>query len=158
MPNETVPPLIDCARVLFYAIVDDTFRHVPKGTLYAGGRKIEAVPRLAIVRNLVDDGIMLLHCGDEWESLAVSGVGDVDDLKRQANEHYPGLATKWQKAPYTDVEFAKALADEYRDSRCSFCGRYHFEVGEMPMAQGHEAMICRECVERLHRDLAGPFE
>lgn len=152
MTDDVVPPLISCARVLYYAIVDDSVRYTPKGKVFVGGVELGAVPRLAIVRNLVDDEIMLLHCDDEWTCLGSSGKGDVDEVISQANRRYEGLDGKWRKAPYSEAEFAKAVADQYRDERCSFCGRYHFQI-DAPMAEGDRAMICGDCIERLHSAL-----
>lgn len=154
MANESVPPLIDCARVLYYAIVDETVCYTPRNAIYVAGVELGSVPCLAIVRNLVDDEIMLFHCDDEWTCLGSSGKGDVDEVMAQANRRYGGLATKWKKAPYSDAEFAKAFADEYRDERCSFCGRYHFQIGDASMIEGDRAMTCGECVGRFHDALA----
>jgi len=153
MADDIPPPLIDCARVLRYAIVDDSVCYAPKGRIFASGVELGAVPRLAIVRNLVDDGIMLLHCDEEWASLGVSGGGSVEEVMAHANRRYEGLEEKWCKAPYPDAEFAKAVADEYRDQRCSFCGRNHFQM-DARMVEGDRASICGDCVERLHRALA----
>ncbi len=152
--SESVPPLISCARVLHYAIVDEAVRFTPRGKIYVGDAQLGAVPRLAIVRNLVDDEIMLFHCDGEWRCLGSSGSGDIDEVMAHANRRYEGLETKWQKAPYADAEFAKAVADEYRDERCSFCGRYHFQI-DTQMVEGDRAMICGECVQRFHALLTG---
>jgi len=105
------------------------------------------------VRNLVDDEVMLLHCDEEWTSLGCSGNGSIEDVMAHANRRYEGLETKWRKAPYSEAEFAKAVADEYRDERCSFCGRYHFQIDAL-MVEGDRAMICGDCIERLHFALA----
>ena len=153
MTEETVPALIDCARVLHYAIAGEGVRYTPKGKIFTGGVELGAVPRLAIVRNLADDEIMLLHCDEGWASLGVSGKGTVEDVMVHANARYEGLAEQWRESPYSDAEFAKAVADAYRDERCSFCGRYHFQT-DGPMVGGDRATICRDCVNRLHAALA----
>jgi hypothetical protein len=155
--NDAVPPLIHCARVLYYAIVDDSVRYAPKGKIFVGDVELGAVPRLAIVRNLVDDGIMLLHCDEEWASLGVSGSGSVEDVMAHANRRYEGLEGKWCKALYSDAAFAKAVADQYRDHGCSFCGRYHFQIDAM-VVEGDRAAICGDCIQRLHAALAGESE
>ena len=157
MTDDVVPPLIDCARVLHYANVDDSIRYTPKNQIFTGGAELGAVPRLAIVRNLVDDGIMLLHCDEEWTSLGVPGSGSVEDVMAHANRRYEGLEGKWHKAPYSEAEFAKAVADEYRDQRRSFCGRYHFQIDAL-MVEGDRAMICGDCIKRLHSALAKGVE
>lgn len=153
MSSDVPPPLIDCARVLYYAIVGEGVRYAPKGKVFVGGVELGAVPRLAIVRSLVDEEIMLLHCDDEWASLGSSGAGSVEAVMAHANARYEGLAGQWHEAPYPDVEFAKTVADAYRDERCSFCGRYHFQI-DGPMIEGDRAMICSDCVDRLHVALA----
>jgi len=153
MTNAAVPPLISCARVLHYAIVDASIRYTLKGKIFVGDVELGSVPRLAIVRSLVDDEVMLLHCDEEWTSLGCSGNGSIEDVMAHANRRYEGLETKWRKAPYSEAEFAKAVADEYRDERCSFCGRYHFQIDAL-MVEGDRAMICGDCIERLHFALA----
>ena len=153
MKSEMPPPLVDCTRVLYYAIADDSVRYTPRNKIYVGGVELGEVPRLAVVRNLVDDGIMLLHCDEEWNCLGLSGTGSIEDVKAHANSRYDGLASKWRKVPYSDAALAKAVDEEYRDQRCSFCGRYHFQI-EALMVEGDRAMICGDCVERLHSTLA----
>jgi len=151
MANERIPPpLIDASRVLHYAIVDAEVRYTRSSVLYCGDVEVGPVPCLAISRNLVDDSIVLLHCDQEWNCLGASGSGGVEDVMNQANRLYEGLAAKWVPAPYTDVAFLKAFADAYESQRCSFCGRYHFEMGDEGMIEGSQAWICTGCVERFH--------
>lgn len=154
MNDESVPPLIDCARVLHYAIVDETVRYTPKGKIFANDEELGAVPRLAIVRNLVDDDILLFHCDEAWTCLGVSGKGGIEDVMADANARYDGLAGKWHVAPYSDMDFARALLDECRDERCSFCGRFHFEIDAL-MVEGDRAMICGDCIDRFHASIQG---
>lgn len=149
MTTQSAPILIECARVLHYATVDEGVRYTPRSAIYVNGEELGAVARLAIVRNLVDQDIMLLHCDSEWNVLGSSGSGDVESVMTHANRRYEGLDSRWQKAPWSDVEFAKALTDQFRDQRCSFCGRYHFQVDSM-MVEGDRAMICGECIVRLY--------
>ena len=151
MANERIPPpLIATSRVLHYAIVDAEVRYTRSSVLYSGGKEVGPVPRLAISRSLVDDSILLLHCDQDWNCLGASGGGSVEDVMNDANRLYEGLAAKWMPAPYTDVAFLKAFADDYESQRCSFCGRYHFEMGGAGMIQGAQAWICTDCVERFH--------
>jgi hypothetical protein len=149
MNVDVPPPLIDCARVLRYASVDDSVRYTPQEKLIVDGVEMGAVPRLAVVRNLVDDSVMLLHCDEAWNSLAVSGGDSIDDVTAYANHRYEGLAGKWNDAPYSDADYARAVCDEHGNDRCSFCARFSFEIDAL-MIQGNRAKICGDCVYRLH--------
>ncbi len=157
MNADVPPPLIDCARVLRYAVVDESVRYTPRGKLFVDGVEVGAVPRLAVVRNLVDDEVMLLHCDETWNSLAVSGGGSIDDVTAHANHRYQGLAGKWNDAPHSDADFAKAVCDEYGDDRCSFCARFSFQIDAL-MIRGNRAMICGDCVDRLNSTIAEKVE
>lgn len=151
MANERIPPpLIATSRVLHYAIVDGEVRYTRSSVLYSGGKEVGPVPCLAISRNLVDDSVMLLHCDQDWNCLGASGSGSIEGVMNDANRLYEGIAAKWMRAPYSDVAFLKAFADDYESQRCSFCGRYHFEMDDAGMIQGTQARICTDCVERLH--------
>ena len=67
------PPVIDSARVMFYAFVDD-IPYRKWGALYHGEQLIEHVPCLAMCINLGKDiGPLLFHCDDEWNTLGTSG-------------------------------------------------------------------------------------
>jgi hypothetical protein len=147
------PPLIDSCRVLHYAIVDSDVRFTRCSVLYVDDVELGAVPRLAVCKNLIDDSILLLHCDEKWSSLGSSGSGDVESVIVQANRLYDGLASKWVKSPYSELDVAKFFADSYADQRCSFCGRYHIELDGTPIVEGTNAAICGECIERLHGEL-----
>ncbi len=150
MDENTPPPLISSSRVLFYAIVDSTVRFTPRNVLYVDGVELGAVPRLAVGKNLIDEDVFLLHCDAGWNSLGTSGSGDIDNVMAEANRRYDGLATKWIKSPYGELDVAKSIVDLYVDQRCSFCGRYHIELGASSMIEGKNAAICGECIERFH--------
>jgi hypothetical protein len=116
------------------------------------GVELGPVPRLVVCRNLVDDSVVLFHCDDDWNALGCSGSGDVQNVLAVANRLYDGIVSKWSNSPYTEIEVAKAIADDYADQRCSFCGRYHIELGEEMMVSGNKAAICGKCITRLHAD------
>jgi hypothetical protein len=149
MTNGAVPPLIDCARVLHYAVLDHEVHYTPRNAIYVDGIELGAVPRMAVVRNLSDADIMLFHCDDDWTCLGVSGHPSVEDALAYANRRYAGLAGKWREAPYSEAEFAQAVAEQHGEERCSFCGRHHFQV-DVPMVEGDRARICGDCIARLH--------
>ena len=150
MRREPPPPVIDSARVLSYAFVDDITYH-RYGSLYVDGVLLEQVPRLAICLNLGQDmGPLLYHCDQDWNVLGASGADTVEEVKQRAEKNYPGVATKW-----IDVNVSVEDALKYYDSdtgglKCSFCGKRPFEV--KGMVEGNGAIICTNCVEDYYHE------
>jgi hypothetical protein len=154
MAREPPPPVLDSARVLAYAFVDDIpFRRA--GSLIVNGQLVEHVPRLAICRNLGEDiGPMLFHCDEEWKSVGTTGAKTVDDAKAAAERNYPGVMSRWVDVE-TSVEDALKYYDEQTGSlKCSFCGKRPFEVEGM--AEGKGVAICKACIEDFHNVLQTP--
>ena len=89
------PPVLDSARVISYAFVDDVpFRKW--GALIVEGRPLEHVPCLAIAANAGGSvGPMLFHCDGHWNVLGCTGGDAVDELKARAEKNYPGVGTRW---------------------------------------------------------------
>jgi hypothetical protein len=143
--NVPPPLVIDSARVLSYAFVDDIpyRRH---GRLYVDGKLLEAVPCLAIVVNLGKDiGPMLFHCDEEWNALGTSGNGSVAAIKDDAEHNYPGVAARWVDIN-TSVEDALRYYDAQHGSlACDYCGKRPFELNGW--IEGRNSIICRVCVE-----------
>jgi len=156
-PNkQPPPPVIDSARVLAYALVDD-IEYKEWGALYSGDTLIEKVPRLAICSNLGKDiGPMLFHCDEEWNVLSVSGGATVNEVKDRAERNYPGVGSRWIDAN-VGIEEALEYYDEVTEGeKCSFCGKLPFEVTGMVSSPNAGAAICRECVEDLYRAFQEP--
>jgi len=113
------PPVLDDARVLEYAIVDETVEYTGRLHLYANDERIGSVPRLAICEHLVNADLLLVHCDEEWEVLAVqawngpaaSPTSSVDDIKRRAEDFYRGISAKWI-ALGASLEEAKAYYED----------------------------------------------
>lgn len=156
MNREPPPPVIDSARVLSYAFVDD-IPYRRSGSLFVDGVLLEHVPRLAICTNLGKDiGPMLFHCDDEWNALGTSGSKSVEEVKEDAERNYPGVAARWVDID-TTVEAAVAYYDEQSGGlKCSFCGKRPYEVEEW--VEGKDAIICRGCIESYHRDFQAEGE
>jgi hypothetical protein len=88
LTNRPPPPVINSARVLFYAFVDE-IAYRKWGTLYSGDVLVEKVPRLAICVNLGKDiGPMLFHCDEEWNVVGTSGAETVDEVKRKTIQEW----------------------------------------------------------------------
>jgi len=144
------PPVLDSAYVVCYAFVPDSIEFINRRHLYVDGVLLGRVTRLAICENLGEDiGPMLCHCDEEWNSLGVSGASTIEEIKQSAERNYPGIGEHWQ-----DSVFSRDEAQTYYDAEaeaylCSFCGKRPYEMLG-GCVKGNNAVICRDCVERLH--------
>jgi hypothetical protein len=146
--SELPPPVLGCARVLEYAIVDARVRYTGAQRLFSGGQWIGAMPRLAIVRNIPDDALLVLYCDDDWESHGAAEYETVEEAKRAAEKHYDGITRLWQQRHATDDEVSAHLAEHFPP--CSFCGRALYAVAHMI---GVDPRICDRCIDEFHQIL-----
>ena len=143
------PAVLDSARVLSYAFVDD-IQYRRAGALYVGGTLLEAVPRLAICANLGEDmGALLFHCDEEWTVLGISGGGAVSEVKERAERNYPGVSARWIDLNITREEALELYDREPENAQCLFCRRRPFEFGGC-VDNDEGARICNECIEKFH--------
>ena len=94
MKRAPPPPVIDSARVLAYAFVDDIpYRRA--GSFFVDGKLLEQVPCLAIAQNLGEDiGPLIFHCDEDWNAVGTSGAPTIEEVKRDAERNYPGVSTQ----------------------------------------------------------------
>lgn len=153
MSNLAPPPVIDAARVLAYAAVDD-IPYRESGLLLVDGKPLKHVPRLAICVNLGKGlGVLLFHCDEAWNVLGTTVGSSVEEVKARAEMNYPGVAARWVDVG-TTVEQGLAFYDEQTGGkRCSFCGRRAFEVEGW--IENQSAIICRGCVEDYYAEFRG---
>jgi hypothetical protein len=99
--------ILDGARVAEYAGLDFGRRGDMFG-LVVGGVSLDAriVSRVALVENLADDRVFLLHCNDRWETLAAEGFPDLPAARRSAAESYGKALGPW--TPYRALSAAEA--------------------------------------------------
>jgi hypothetical protein len=146
------PPVLAAARVLAYAVLDDAVAYTGQKVVFAAGRELGPVPRLAIGRQLSRGDILLLHCDAEWDVLATAGYASVEDAKQAAGQAYSGLSGKWLATTFSDAEVDAFLDEEDRGLVCSFCGRHPHEVDRI--VTGHEgAAICEICIKALRQQI-----
>jgi ClpX C4-type zinc finger len=128
VPKRNPPPLvIDSARVVSYAFVDD-IPYCKWGALYSGEQLIEHVPCLAICLNLGKDiGPLLFHC-----------------------DHDPGVSARWVDLNTSAEDALRYYDEQIEGLKCSFCGKRPFEI-EGGWVEGTKAAICRECVEKYYQ-------
>jgi hypothetical protein len=148
MNRHPPPPVLDSARVLAYAFVDD-IPYRRWGSLYVGDELLEHVPRLAICMNLGQDlGPLLFHCDPTWTVLGTSGAVTVAETKGMAERNYPGAASRWVDLN-TGVDAALAYYDVLTGAcKCAVCGKRPFDIERWSERQ--DADICANCAEKNH--------
>lgn len=153
--RKPTPPVIESARVISYAFVDD-IPYRKWGVLYVDGKLLEHVPRVAVCINLAKDiGPMLFHCDRDWNALGVSGGATVAEAKERAEKNYPGVAARWVDVNTTAEDALKYYDEETGCLKCSFCGKRPFEI-EGGWVEGNGAAICRACIETYYRTFQEP--
>jgi len=148
---EKKPPLIiDSAKVLKYAIVDDSVEFTDRLCLYVGMpgelQRLGKVPKLAICQNYKAKDYLLLFCDNNWKTLGVAGANSIAEIKRDAEKAYKGISKKWVTVARPNV-FRNWPGD--LGPICSFCGKTLFE-GLMGIFPGKNAYICNECVIKFY--------
>ena len=99
------PPIIDGARVLEYAILDESVSFTGRLQLYHGGQRVGPVPCLAICKNPDMDELLLFHCDSAWnvQGAQIWNAPDkrpvitVEEVKQRAEHAYAGISSKWNK-------------------------------------------------------------
>ena len=96
------PKAIDSCLVLAYVSIPDDVPYANTGHIYADGRWLGRVPRLAICEWNFRPELMLFHCDKRWRSLGCEGPAGsttVADLVNRAERQYPGLRSHWTYLP-----------------------------------------------------------
>ena len=145
------PPVLDCARVLEYAILNDAVSFSGKTLLFVDGKELGCVPCLAICQNLNEAEVLICHCDSDWTVLGVGGYDSVSAAKSRAERIYPGVSSCWVQAHVSESEASRYLDEMWGDQRCSFCGKRPDEVKQL-FGRGR-AHICDSCIDEFHEDL-----
>jgi hypothetical protein len=145
------PPVLDCARVLEYAVLDQSISYSGHSYLFVDGKEVGPVPCLAICQNLQDPEILLMHCDREWTVLGIAAYDSVTTAKDRAAHIYLGVSTHWIETGVTEQEASKHLDELWGDKRCTFCGRRPDEIEQL--ISGEAARICNICIEEFYRTL-----
>jgi ClpX C4-type zinc finger len=150
MSNALPPPALDYARVLAYAVVDDTVEWTGRQRLYVNDELLGRVPHLAIGQNLsvTRDEFLLFHCNEKWEVLGVVPRDSVSEIRDTAERWYRGIEEKWIETDSTPESAERWIRAQERTVSCSFCEKFPTQVESMTF--GKSACICDECIKRLH--------
>ena len=139
------PVVLDNARVLAYALVDDSVGYTGKSAVYVDRRVIGRVPRVAICQDLNSRELLLFHCDAKWTTLCVSGrFGSLGEAKQLVERTYPGIGRKWVDTNVSLEDAEAVLSDAWSEMRCSFCGRLPQQVDSL--VEGREGRICDLCI------------
>ena len=99
------PPreLLEDTELVANVVVPESATFTGRLNLYVDGERLGRVACLAICRPHDDPGLLLLHCNAAWEMVGVqawnaSGVAKivtVEEMMKQAERYYEGLAGHW---------------------------------------------------------------
>lgn len=144
------PPALDSARVIAYAIVDDSVQWTGRQKLFHDGKEMGPVPCLALCQNAWGDwkDIHIFHCNADWEVLASGGASTLEEAQATAERAYRGINAKWVFVNTTEQEAREWIRKESPDMLCSFCERIPAEMKKL--ITGKSGSICNYCAAELH--------
>jgi hypothetical protein len=114
------PFLLDAAQVIEYAPLDHAVRSVPGAHAVVGGVAVDPsnVAGLVLAQGLAEGEMFMLHCNEQWETLAAGPVTDAAAAKAEAERSYPGSAGLWRgyreltPAERSEIESTRAFLQE----------------------------------------------
>ncbi len=147
---ESLPPILDSAKVLAFATVDNSVVRVRDDLLYVDGKPLGSVAKLAICRYPYESEFLLLFCDDDWNVLGCCAHASLEAAKRRAEQEYRGIMARWQLFHHDDEA---AIDQQCLEPLCSFCGKSVLNVERM--VEGKNAQICEACIRVLAGSLDG---
>lgn len=143
------PPALNNARVIAYAIVDDSVEWTGRQKLFVGANQIGPVPRLALCQDVWGDfkEIHTFHCDEDWEVLASGGGKTIEDAQASAENAYRGISAKWIFLNTSEKDAREWIRKECADMLCSFCDRIPAEMESL--VRGKSGAICNYCVAKV---------
>jgi hypothetical protein len=146
-PRDSPPPVLDCARVLRYLLIDVSMEFSGRTLLFVDGKELGEVPYLAICEKEKNGGVLLFHCTSDWTVLGCSSHKSITDAQERAEAIYRGSSSRWVDANVSR-EAAEAYLDElFGGDRCSLCGNRPHQVDSF-ISQGSD-LICNHCARTL---------
>ena len=151
--SQAPPPVLDRARVIAYALVDESVQWTGCQTLFVGGKELGPVPRLALCQNVsgVLKYILIFHCNEQWEVLGCGGGDTIDAAKASAERAYRGITAKWIETRVTEEEARAWIKENCPDISCSFCGRELGDFDQLMENKTGTVRICNLCIEENYK-------
>jgi hypothetical protein len=150
------PPVLDCARILYYAAVDRSAEFAGHTGVFVDGNEVGRVPRLAIVEDPNTAEFLLFHCKESWRVVACSGHPTIAAAKKRAKGIYPGLSSHWIKSGVTKKQAEEFLNQLFADRLCHGCNRRPDQVRQI-LRKG-PVRICNLCIDELQRTLRADIQ
>jgi hypothetical protein len=96
---EEPPFLLDGTHVVRYAVIDTSVPPPPYFSVVASGTPVglDTVRGLIVAEDLVNAGVYLLHCNDDWATVAAESFTDADEAQRSADSRYAGVKMAWHR-------------------------------------------------------------
>jgi len=95
--NMKKPPAnLDGARVLKYAILDESVIHTGKIALYVGGKLMRLAACIAICKYDGKDNYFIIYCNKNWRSFGAAGHKTIEEAMSSLEKEYSGITNKWQ--------------------------------------------------------------
>jgi len=123
------PFMIDGARVIEFAQLGGTLdpaaeRSGPLSSVFGGVPvHLHDIEGVAIAQDLVEDGVFLVLCNDEWVTITAARFGDAQGARASAEEALPMIRGRWReyreltpeegKELETTRAFLRELADQF---------------------------------------------
>jgi hypothetical protein len=147
------PPVLDMARVIAYAFVDESVQWTGRQTLFVDGKKLGPVPRLALCQNVSGSlrDILVFHCNDDWDVLGVSGGETLEASKASAERAYRGITAKWINTEVTEEQAIAWVKENHKDMSCSFCERAPGDFGRLIENKASTVRVCNYCIDEHYK-------
>ena len=149
-PNQP-PPVLDCGRIIEYAVLSDSVGYSDRTLVFVDGKELGRVSCLAICDDKRLGSVVLFYCDSEWTVLGASGYDSVPNAKERAERTYPGVSACWVKAHVSKEEAERYQDELFGADRCSFCGRRPDQAEQF--IHKDEARICVRCIDEFHDTL-----
>ena len=110
------PFMIDGARVVAFALLGGSMdpaggRSAPASSVLGGVPvHLHDIEGVAIAQDLVEDGVFLVLCNDEWVTITAARFGDAAEARKSAEEALPMIRGRWREYRELTPEERKELA------------------------------------------------
>jgi hypothetical protein len=143
------PPAFAGTRLIAYAILDTSIPYAGRGYIFAEGKALGRVPKLALTRSGAET--FVVYCSKAWRVRAMFGYPSVGEAKRSAQRHYPGVSRRWRRVYVTQRQVERYLRAVWKGLECSFCDRRPDQFETMVGPRGRGVRICDICVREFGR-------